>query len=97
VTVRSPRRSRLAFSLGVVLMAASFLVYPAYPLLLVLAPGSERTRLGASIAASVLSWSAFAGGLYLAGKRGWVWLRRQWAGRRGPRRPPAAPPPGAAC
>lgn len=85
-----PRRSRLGFALGVFLIGASFLVYPAYPLL-VLVPASETTRVGASIAASVLSWSAFAGGLYLAGKRGLVWLRRWWTGRRKPRRGTAGP------
>jgi hypothetical protein len=74
---------------GVLLMAGSFLVYPAYPLL-VLWPVTDRTRVELTLVAAGLSWAVFSTGLYLAGRRGWVWLRRRWKGR-GAR--PAAPPP----
>ena len=76
---------------GVLLMAGSFLVYPAYPIL-VLWPATERARVEITLVAAVLSWTVFSAGLYLAGRRGWVWLRRRWKGH-GPR---PAPPPSAA-
>jgi hypothetical protein len=47
-----------------------------------------------TLVAAALSWAVFSIGLYLAGRRGWVWLRRRWKGhapRPGP--PPAASPP----
>ena len=76
---------------GVLLMAGSFLVYPAYPIL-VLWPATDRARVEITLVATTLSWAVFSVGLYLAGRRGWVWLRRRWKGH-GPR--PAPPPSGA--
>ena len=76
---------------GVLLMAGSFLVYPAYPVL-VLWPATDRARVEITVVATALSWAVFSAGLYLAGRRGWVWLRRRWKGH-GPR--PAPPPPAA--
>jgi hypothetical protein len=73
----------------VLLMAGSFLVYPAYPVL-VLWPTSDRGRAEVTLVAAALSWAVFGVGLYLAGRRGWVWLRRRWKGH-GPR--PGPPPP----
>jgi hypothetical protein len=70
-------------------MAGSFLVYPAYPVL-VLWPTSEHTRVRITLGAAAVSWAVFAVGVYLAGRRGWVWLRRRWKGH-GAR--PAPPPP----
>jgi hypothetical protein len=83
-----PHRARRGFMTGVLLMAGSFLVYPAYPVL-VFWPVSERTRIELTLAAAALSWVVFAAGLYLAGRRGWVWLRRRWKGHHHH----AAPPP----
>ena len=77
---------------GVLLMASSFLVYPAYPVL-VLWPAPDRARVEITLVATTLSWAVFGAGLYLAGRRGWVWLRRRWKAH-GPR--PAPPPPSAA-
>ena len=77
---------------GVLMMAGSFLVYPAYPVL-VLWPMTRRTRLGLTMVAAAVSWAVFSAGLYLAGRRGWIWLRRRWKGRHHHRHapPPAAP------
>ena len=72
-------------------MAGSFLVYPAYPVL-VLWPGIGVARVEVTLVAAALSWAVFGVGLYLAGRRGWVWLRRRWK-RRGEQPPP--PPPAA--
>jgi hypothetical protein len=82
-------RGRRGFMAGVLLMAGSFLVYPAYSVL-VLWPGSERARVEITLGAAALSWAVFTLGLYLAGRRGWVWLRRRWKGR-GPRPAPPSP------
>lgn len=74
-------------------MAGSFLVYPAYPVL-VFWPVAAHVRVeGVLLAAAVVSWGVFGVGLYLAGRRGWVWLRRRWKGH-GPRPvpPPSVPP-----
>jgi hypothetical protein len=88
-----PRRDRRGFLAGVLLMAGSFLVYPAYSLL-VLWPTSDRPRVEVTLVAAAISWALFSVGLYLAGRRGWVWLRRRGKGRAGRSAPPppAAPP-----
>src|SRR5262245_31399254 len=80
-------RRRRGFVTGVLLMAGSFLVYPVYPVL-VLWPVSDRTRVGTTLVAAVVSWVVFSTGLYLAGRRGWVWLRRRWKGHRHQHAPP---------
>ena len=64
-------------------MAGSFLVYPAYPVL-VIWPVSDRARIEVTLVAAALSWAVFSVGLYLAGRRGWVWLRRRVEGPRAP-------------
>jgi hypothetical protein len=86
-----PHRGRRGFVAGVLLMAASFLVYPAYPVL-VLLPTMEQHRVETTVAAAAVSWAVFGTGLVLAGRRGWVWLRRRWKGRG---TAPPGPPPGA--
>ena len=86
-----PHRGRRGFVTGVLLMAGSFLVYPAYPVL-VFWPVSDRTRIAVTLAAAAASWAVFGAGLYLAGRRGWVWLRRRWKGHH---HHPAPPPPSA--
>jgi hypothetical protein len=87
-----PHRGRRGFLAGVLLMAGSFLVYPAYPVL-VFWPVTDHSRAEVTLVAAALSWAVFSAGLYLAGRRGWVWLRRRWKGR-GPRpTPPVSPRP----
>ena len=86
-----PHRGRRGFLAGVVMMAGSFLVYPAYPVL-VLWPATDRARVEITLVAAALSWVVFSAGLYLAGRRGWVWLRRRWKARRAR---PVPPPPSA--
>ncbi len=69
--------SRTRFAAGVALIAASFLVYPAYPLIVFL-PLSDTTRVAATLAASLASWGAFTAGLFLAGEKGYAWLKSWW-------------------
>ena len=64
-----PHRARRGFLAGVLLMAGSFLVYPAYPVL-VIWPLSDRGRIEVTVVAAALSWAVFGAGLYLAGRRG---------------------------
>jgi hypothetical protein len=61
-----PHRGRRGFMAGVVLMAGSFLVYPAYPVL-VLWPVSDPVRVEIAFVAAAVSWGAFSVGLYLGG------------------------------
>jgi hypothetical protein len=91
-TPARPHRARRGFLAGVVLMAGSFLVYPAYPVL-VFWPVSDRSRLEATLVVAGLSWVVFTLGLYLAGRRGWVWLRRRVKAGGARRGPPASPTP----
>lgn len=62
-----PWRKRLTFIAGVGLIAASFLVYLAYPLIFLLASGSAIAKVVMAAGAWVLSWTSFTGGLLLAG------------------------------
>jgi hypothetical protein len=86
-----PQRARRGFLTGVLLMAGSFLVYPAYPVL-VIWPVSDRARIEVTLVAAAVSWTVFSVGLYLAGRRGWVWLRRRVKGHGHRATPPPAPP-----
>jgi hypothetical protein len=58
-------------------MAVSFMVYPAYPIILAL-PISGEMRVAATVAASLLSWGVFSIGIFLAGREGYDWLKGQW-------------------
>ena len=59
------------------MMAVSFLVYPAYPILLLL-PFSGELRIAVTIAASLLSWGIFSAGIFLAGREGYDRLKKRW-------------------
>jgi hypothetical protein len=67
-------RRHVVFGTGVALIAGSFLVYPAYPLI-VLLPLSAALKIAVIILASVLSWSTFCVGVFLAGLEGYDWLK----------------------
>ena len=71
---RRPVAGRVRFVAGIVLMAISFLVYPAYPMILFLSL-SDRMKIGVAVLASLLSWGVFCGGFYLAGREGYDWLK----------------------
>jgi hypothetical protein len=69
-----PRRS--GFWLGVVLMALSFAVYPAYPLVAFF-PMSWSGRAGVAAALVAISWSMFLVGSLFAGKKGLARLKQR--------------------
>ena len=56
-------------------MSASFLVYLAYPVILLILPLGESIKLAAVVAVWALSWSAFSAGILLAGPNGFRWLK----------------------
>jgi hypothetical protein len=65
---------QIRFITGIALMGMSFLVYPVYPLILLLSL-SDRMKIGVAVLASVLSWGVFCSGFYLAGREGYDWLK----------------------
>ena len=72
----------MRFIAGVALMGVSFLVYPAYSLIILLLPFSKEIKVGVIAAASLLSWGVFSAGIYLAGREGYDWLKRLFLWRR---------------
>ena len=78
-------RQRALFIAGVVLMVISFLVYPAYPIIVVFLPASESVKISIIVAAWFFSWSVFSAGIFLAGLEGYEWLKGLW--KRRARRP----------
>ena len=74
--IRERISRRMRFIAGVALMGVSFLVYPAYSLIILLLPFSKEIKVGVIAAASLLSWGVFSAGIYLAGREGYNWLKR---------------------
>jgi len=66
------------FITGAILIASSFLVYLAYPIILVVLPASGSIKVGATIAASVLSWGVFSLGIFLTGPEGYELFKAFW-------------------
>jgi hypothetical protein len=82
-----PRPRGFSFWLGVVLIALSFAIYPAYPVVPFL-PISRWAQGGAAVGMSVLSWGMFIAGSLLAGKKGVAYLKQrtsEWKERQGDR------------
>lgn len=72
------KQKSVRFIAGTVLMAASFLVYPAYPVILLWLPLSASVKAGVSVAVWVVSWGTFSLGAYLAGPEGYAWFKGLW-------------------
>lgn len=72
------KRKSLRFIVGIVLMSGSFLVYPAYPLIILWLPLSASAKAGVSVAVWLLSWGTFSLGAYLAGPQGYAWFKGLW-------------------
>jgi hypothetical protein len=76
-TVTTSRSSwrRFSFWIGVALIAASFGIYPAYPVIALL-PVPANVRVLGVIFGSLFSWTMFALGSALAGREGITYLKR---------------------
>ena len=61
------------------LISGSFLVYLAYPIILLILPLAESVKLAAVVAVWFLSWGAFSAGIFLAGPDGFEWLKELWS------------------
>jgi hypothetical protein len=81
------RQKSARFIAGTVLMAGSFLVYPAYPVIILWLPLSASAKAGASVTVWLLSWGTFSLGGYLAGPEGYAWFKRLWRRITGSRSP----------
>jgi len=71
----APKRRRAVVVAGGVLIALSFLVYPAYGIIVFYVPGSWGVKFGIIVAAWILSWALFATGIILAGVETYDWLK----------------------
>ncbi|HUE38807.1 MAG TPA: transporter suffix domain-containing protein [Candidatus Binatia bacterium] len=83
MTAPAARQSPYLFSIGVALIAMSFAIYPAYPLIALL-PLPVQARLATAFVASVASWGVFLVGTALAGKQGVEYLKRMFTRRKAP-------------
>lgn len=63
---------------GAGLIAGSFLVYLAYPIILLVLPLSGRIKLAAAVAVWLLSWGVFSAGIFLAGPEGYESIKGLW-------------------
>lgn len=79
-TTSPSRRRGLSFWIGLALIAASFGIYPAYPVIALL-PIPADERVAGAVVGSVVSWSIFALGTTLAGREGIAYLKRLISGR----------------
>ena len=75
---RAANAGRVRFIAGIALMAVSFLVYPAYSIIILFLPLSGEIKAGVIVAASLLSWAVFSAGIFLAGREGYDRLKRLW-------------------
>jgi uncharacterized membrane protein len=75
------RRVRLIA--GIAFIAVSFLIYLAYPVIILLLPSSMRVKFAVIIALWLLSWCAFSAGILLAGLEGYEWLKELWKQKTG--------------
>lgn len=76
-------QNSLRFFAGTALIAGSFLVYLAYPVILLYLPFSGSVKVGATVAVWVLSWGVFSAGIFLTGPQGYEWLKGLWTGMTG--------------
>ena len=68
---------RLSFWLGVILLALSFAIYPAYPVVPFL-PISAWRKGEVAVGLLAVSWGMFFAGSVLVGKKGVAYLKRRF-------------------
>jgi hypothetical protein len=67
------------FICGAILIASSFLVYLAYPIVLLMTPASATIKITATIALWALSWAVFSAGIFLTGPEGYRRFKAFWS------------------
>jgi hypothetical protein len=76
---RKSDRGRAAFVTGIALIVSSFLVYPAYPIIILSLRSWGSIKLGEIfIPVWLLSWGVFSAGILLVGLEGYDWLKTLW-------------------
>jgi uncharacterized membrane protein len=78
---------RVRFIAGIAFIAVSFLIYLAYPVIILLLPSSIRVKFAVIVALWLLSWCVFSAGILLAGLEGYEWLKELWKQKTGGGRP----------
>jgi hypothetical protein len=68
----------MRFMVGTALIVGSFLVYLAYPIILLFLPLPGKIKIAATVAVWLLSWGVFSAGIFLAGPEGYEWIKRLW-------------------
>jgi uncharacterized membrane protein len=66
----APGRNSTRFIAGTTLIAGSFLVYLAYPIIILILPFSGSIKVGAAVVVWLASWGVFSAGIFLAGPEG---------------------------
>jgi hypothetical protein len=72
------RDASARFIAGTALISVSFLVYLAYPIILLMLPLGKTVKLAAVVAVWILSWGAFSAGIFLAGPDAFQWFKDMW-------------------
>ncbi|HWH80031.1 MAG TPA: hypothetical protein VNT76_21770 [Candidatus Binatus sp.] len=67
------------FIAGTVLIASSFLVYLAYPIILLIMPFSGTVKVTMTFAVWALSWAVFSAGMFLTGPEGYRRFKAFWS------------------
>jgi hypothetical protein len=69
----------MVFVAGIALIISSFLVYPAYPIIILFLPSLGSIKLAVIVVTAwLLSWGVFSAGILLVGLEGYEWLKNLW-------------------
>jgi hypothetical protein len=69
----------VVFVAGIALIVSSFLVYPAYPIIILFLPSLGSIKLAVLVVSAwLLSWGIFTAGILLVGLEGYEWLKNLW-------------------
>jgi len=72
-------RQRVVFVAGIALIVSSFLVYPAYPIIILFLPSLGSIKLAVLVVTAwLLRWCIFTAGILLVGLEGYEWLKNLW-------------------
>ncbi len=86
-----PQSESASFWLGVVMIAASFAIYPLYVVIAFL-PVPLDARVAGAIIGSILSWAVFFTGALISGRRGVTYVKRWLTQNPASLKPPPMPP-----